>query len=119
MSWISKKWKKMKGTILGGVLGGLPGLAMGAVGDTIYNNIKKQQDLAEEAAEEQKRANEEQKAIAAAKGGEQVVDNTGETLSETDQNRKRRGYLSTLSSQNKNTLLGAAAYGGGKTRLGD
>lgn len=116
MSWVSKKWKKVRGAVAGFALGGLPGAIIGGVLD---HNMQKQQKLAEEAAEEQKRANEEQKAIAAAKGGDQVVDNTGETLSETDQNRKRRGYLSTLSSQNKNTLLGAAAYGGGKTRLGD
>lgn len=137
MSWWSKKVKKPLGRfggyigagILAGLaaytggatlpaalaLGGASAAGAGAQGEAAYEGQK----ATERAEDEQKRANEEQKAIAAAKGGDQVVDNTAETLSETEKNRKRRGYLSTLSSQNTNTLLGAAAYSGGKTRLGD
>lgn len=98
-------------------LGGAAAAGAGVQGEAAYEGQK----AAERAADEQKRANEEQKAVAAAKGGEQVADNTRETLAETEKNRRRRGYLSTLSSQNTNTLLGASSYGfsGGKTRLGD
>ncbi|MGN1058086.1 MAG: hypothetical protein ACI4Q7_01860 [Candidatus Avelusimicrobium sp.] len=139
MSWWSKKVKKPLGRIGGYIgagvlaglgaftggatlpaalaLGGAAAAGAGAQGEIAY----KGQKAAEEAADEQKRANDEQRAIAEAKGGEQVVDNTAETLSETEKNRKRRGYLSTLASRNTNTLLGASSYGygGGKTRLGD
>lgn len=139
MSWWSKKVKKPLGrwgayigagvltglaAVSGGAtlpaalaLGGAAAGAAGAQGEAAYAGQK----AAERAADEQARANQEQKALAEAKGGEQVADNTGESQSESDLRRKRRGYLSTLSAQNTNTLLGASSYGfgGGKTRLGD
>lgn len=136
MSWWSKKVKKPLGRFGGyigaGVLAGLGAFTGGATipaalalggavaagagvqGEAAYEGQK----AAERAENEQRRANEEAKAIAAAQGGEQVADNFLESLSEAEQNKKRRGYLSTLTSQNTNLLLGAAASGK-KSRLGD
>lgn len=136
MSWWSKKVKKPLGRFGGyigaGVLAGLGAFTGGATipaalalggavaagagvqGEAAYEGQK----AAERAENEQGRANEEAKAIAAAQGGEQVADNSLERISEAEQNKKRRGYLSTLTSQNTNLLLGAAASGK-KSRLGD
>lgn len=136
MSWWSKKVKKPLGRFGGyigaGVLAGLGAFTGGATipaalalggavaagagvqGEAAYEGQK----AAERAENEQRRANEEAKAIAEAQGGEQVADNSLERISEAEQNKKRRGYLSTLTSQNTNLLLGAAASGK-KSRLGD
>ena len=107
MSW----WTKHRNKILGTLAGPL-GLWVGS-------ELDKQNELQKQAQAEQQRAEEEAKAIAAAKGGEQIEDNTQESVSATQENKKRRGYLSTLKSQGGNSLLGAVNYSGKKTRLGD
>lgn len=136
MSWWSKKVKKPLGRFGGYIgAGALAGLAAFTGGATLPaalalggavaagtgvqgENAYKGQQSAQRAEAEQQRANEEARAIAAAQGGEQVADNAAESLSTDEKNKKRRGYLSTLSSQNSNLLLGAAASGK-KSRLGD
>lgn len=106
MSW----WTKHRNKIVGSLAGPL-GLWVGS-------EMDKQKKLQEQAKAEQLRAEEEAKAIAEAKGGEQIEDNTEESSSTTQDNKKRRGYLSTIKSQGGNSLLGAINYGK-KTRLGD
>lgn len=132
MSWASKTFKKAKNAFVklnknagwawalttGDILGGASIQAGIEPIKKLVDAYEGQKEAAKEAAEEQKRANEEAKAIAAAQGGEQVADNSLESISEAEQNKKRRGYLSTLASQNTNLLLGAAASGK-KSRLGD
>nr|QGT50647.1 hypothetical protein Elusimicrob1349_1170 [uncultured Elusimicrobia bacterium] len=129
MSWASKTFKKAKKwvtkhnkEILGTAAflgGGLPGGLTYLAGNELKDAMDAPAEAAEEAAREQERANAEAKAIAERKGVEATADNTAEMTAESEQRKKRMGYLSTIKTRGSGSLLAAASAAGYKRNLGD